>query len=406
MKASARTALHPDEARLLVERYAVIGATERLPLDDALGRALAEDLPALVDQPPFDKSGMDGFAWGEPGPGPEWRVVGVVAAGSAFSPLLAPGDCVRIMTGAPVPRGTQAVQRVEFTSESRAGDGSAIVSFTAEESGDNIIRRGENQRRGDQLLRRRILSAQDIGVLASSGYATVPVVTRPLVGVVSTGDELVPAGKVLAPGAIYDSNGPQLLAQARAAGALARHYGIVCDDGKALAAALSTALEECDIVLVSGGVSMGDFDHVPRSLIAAGVEQHFHGLAMRPGKPTFFGMKGPVAVFGLPGNPVSTFVNFEVLVKVHIMRRMGLELEPRILPCSLAAAIERRETDRVEFYPARLEAGKGGIAARPLAYHGSSMLSVLAETDCLVRMEFGEKRLEEGRIVDVRLVRP
>jgi molybdopterin molybdotransferase len=361
---------------------------------------------ALVDQPPFDKSAMDGFAYGEPGPLPQWRIVGVLAAGAAAGAPIGRGECVRIMTGAPIPAGASAVRRVELTSESAATDGSRLVTFTASEAGDNIIRRGENQKAGELLMRKRVLAAQDIGVLASSGYASLPVAARPVVGVVSTGDELVVAGETLADGLIYDSNGPQLVAQARAAGAEARYYGIVRDDGGSLSRLFGRAMEECDVLIVSGGVSMGDFDHVPRALLEAGVEPRFHGLAMRPGKPTFFGTRDRTAVFGLPGNPVSTFVNFEVLVRAHLMRRMGLSYEPRIVPLRLASGIERRETDRVEFYPARVEAGSGGLVARPLAYHGSSMLSVLAESDCLVRMELGEKRLEEGRIVNVRLVRP
>jgi molybdopterin molybdotransferase len=152
---------------------------------------------------------------------------------------------------------------------------------------------------------------------------------------------------------------------------------------------------------------MGDFDYVPRSLEAAGVKRRFHGLAMRPGKPTFYGLSGTKAAFGLPGNPVSTFVNFEILVKPHLYRRMGLLYSPRLFTGRLASDIRRKAADRVEFLPARSELGaKGESLVRPITYHGSSMLSVLAEADCLLRLELGEERIEEGRMVSARLIRP
>jgi molybdopterin molybdotransferase len=414
--------LHPDAAlRLVLDAARGLRpagpATESLVLAELLGRHFPGRLPALVDQPPFDKSAMDGFAWAARGsfadPGP-LRVVLSIAAGvdTTALPPLGPGTCARIMTGAPLPRGADAVQRVEWTREEAGEDGSSFVSFTAAEAVSNVIARGENQRTGDLLLSPRVLRAQDIGILASSGLGAIEVARRPIVGVISTGDELCSpgldsgeAGSALPPGAIYDSNGPQLAAQAASAGCELRRYGIVRDDPLLLAAAVDKGLAECDVLLVSGGVSMGDFDYVPKTLLAAGVEKVFHGLAMRPGKPTFFGRRGDRTVFGLPGNPMSTFVNFEVLVLPHLLARMGLVREPRLVSALLATPLRRRETDRVEFLPARLEAaGEGGFVARPLAYHGSSMLAVLATADCLLRMDLGVDALEAGRRIDVRLI--
>jgi molybdopterin molybdotransferase len=367
-----------------------------------------------VDQPPFDKSAMDGYAWKAASPSSfeassPLRVTSTVAAGAA--PSLCPGsdECVRIMTGAPIPIGANAVQRVEWTSEAVGGNNDSIVTFTRVESISNIIRRGENQRAGDLLLSPRALSPQDIGLLASSGYSSVEVARRPVVGVLSTGDELECPGPGpsdgLRPGAIYDSNGPQLSAQAEAMGCEVRRYGVVRDEPGLLETAVARALEECDVLLVSGGVSMGNFDYVPRALMAAGVERLFHGLAMKPGKPTFFGRRGRKAAFGLPGNPMSTFVNFEILVRPHLYRRMGLERGARVLPAVLASTIARQECDRVEFLPARLDrAPSGELAVRPLPYHGSSMLSVLSVADCLIEVGIGVSRLEAGRRIDARLL--
>jgi molybdopterin molybdotransferase len=270
---------------------------------------------------------------------------------------------------------------------------------------DNVIRKGENLKKGELLLSPRILAAQDIGILASGGFADVEVVGRPRVGVVSTGDEIEAPGSALPAASIYDSNGPQLCAQASAAGALARFFGIVRDREGALSAVLSRALDESDIVLVSGGVSMGDFDLVPHVLQTLDVEAVFHSLAMRPGKPTFFGMRGKTAVFGLPGNPVSTFVNFEVLVKPCLYAMAGLDFMPSVVAARLGKTLARRGVDRVEFLPARLESGPEGMVAIPLNYHGSSMITVLADADALLRMELGQDRVEEGVIVDARRIR-
>ena len=186
---------------------------------------------------------------------------------------------------------------------------------------------------------------------------------------------------------------------------MVRDYGVARDEPGLLDQVVGRALEECDVLLASGGVSVGDFDYMPRAFEAAGVERLFHGLAMRPGRPTYHGLKGTRAAFGLPGNPVSVFVNFEIMVRAHLFRRLGLRWRPRLVAARLASALSRGATDRVDLLPARLEARGGEILAWPLAYRGSSMLSVLAEADCLLRMEIGEEMIPEGRIVVARLVR-
>lgn len=402
MSEPRRQPLHPDEALRLIESFDRAAEVETVATGHALGRALAEDLAALVDQPPFDKSAMDGFAYGEPGPRADtWRVVELLPAGAGSTRTLAPGECARIMTGAPLPAGARGVQRIEWTEPA----GESLVRFVKPETIDNVIRRAENQKAGDPLLSRRILGPQDIGILASSGYAEVRVARRPVVGILSTGDELAAAGSPLPPNAIYDSNGPLLAAAAAACGCVVRDYGAVRDEPGDLDAAAARALEECDVLIASGGVSLGDFDYVPRALEAAGVTPVFHGLAMRPGKPTYYGLRGGKAAFGLPGNPVSVFVNFEIMVKAHLHRRVGLRYAPRFVAARLASPLARKGSDRVELLPARLQAAGGETLAVPLAYRGSSMLNVLADADCLLRMELGEDRIEAGRSVLARLVR-
>lgn len=401
------TLLHPDKALGLVLESAPAPRLERCLLASALGRALPRSLPCLVDQPPFDKSSMDGFAYSPlaAGMGESYRVLGSSgAAGQAALPALKPGECCRVMTGAPLPEGAEAVQRVEFCALSPDG---ASLRFTAAEKGSNIVRRGSNERAGDTLLSPRLLSPQDIGILASSGYAEVEVARRPVVGVLSTGDEIVAPGSALGPASIYDSNGPALCAQATAAGAEARSYGIAQDEREALGSRLALGLGECDILLVSGGVSMGNFDYVPAALEALGVEEVFHRLAIRPGKPCFFGKKGEKLVFGLPGNPMATFVVFELLVRPLIARLLGLDYAPRKLRGRLTGALTQAEAERVDILPVRVLPGDGeGPLLEPLVYHGSSMLSVLAAADALVRLEIGTGTIPKGGWVDARLVRP
>ncbi|MDH7483642.1 MAG: molybdopterin molybdotransferase MoeA [Spirochaetales bacterium] len=405
-----RTNLHPDEALEIVLQAARAAhqhlAEEKIPLEQALGRALAHDVLSPIDHPPFDKAAMDGFAFRESQPGRTYTVIDAVPAGKSSSSPLGEGEVMRIMTGAPIPPGAAGVQRFEWTRDAGTdAEGRPLVTFTQQEKITNIIARGENLRQGEPLLSPRMLQPQDIGILAASGIAKVQVWRKPRVSIISTGDEIVAAGTALPPSCIYDSNGPQLVAQAQLAGAEARFLGIVPDRVEALRGALATALAESEIVILSGGVSMGDFDLIPKVLRQTGVAPVFHTLKMRPGKPTFFGVRDRVAVFGLPGNPVSTFVNFEVLVKPFILASMGLEHAPRMIRARLASALSRKGSDRVEFLPCTLAADEQGMLVRPLRYHGSSMITVLAHAQALVRMELGQERIEAGEYLDARLIR-
>jgi molybdopterin molybdotransferase len=387
--------LDPDAALKILEDFEFTPRVEVVPTGEALGRVLAEDVPARVDSPPFSKAAMDGYALRASDGSERFQILEMIAAGDVPKNKVGPGQCSKIMTGAMMPEGADKIVRVEFTRESEGW-----MRVTEPEPYANIIERGENLRAGDPLLDPKVLRAQDIGVLASQGYASVSVAAVPMVGVITTGSELRSAGQQLEAGEIYNSNGPQLCAQVQAMGARWRNYGVVPDDPKQLAGAIDRALGDCDVLLLSGGVSMGDLDFVPGVLKTLGAQVVFHKLAVKPGKPTLFARKERSFVFGLPGNPVSTFIIFEVFVKLFLYRWMGITGKPRVVSGTLAEAIKRRDAQRLEYRPVRLE----GRRIIPLTYHGSSHLSALREAEGLIRIAIGTARIEEGSELDVRLL--
>jgi molybdopterin molybdotransferase len=391
---------HPDEALRLIDAIDIRLPTEIVGLEEALGMVPAEAPVSLLDQPPFDKATVDGFAYASPSgslaaPGDSFRVVQFIAAGSASPRPLLAGECARIMTGAQVPVGAFAVHRLE-----RAETDGERVRIVEREAEPNVVGKAANSRAGSELFPRRPLRAQDIGLLAANGISAIEAYRRPRVSVLSTGSELRSPGLDLGPGSIYDSNGPQLRAQCVAFGSEAKSGGIVADDEDALRAALSAAALEADLAIVSGGVSAGDFDFVPAVLESLGFATIFRGLAMRPGMPALLARRGSKLVYGMPGNPVSAFVNFEVLVKPLLRRLSGLAYVPPAARVRLMAEKSRREGDKVEFFPVAICAGE----AFPVRYAGSTMLDALAGTDGLGRFELGQLFIAEGEEIDARLV--
>ncbi len=387
--------LHPDRALEIVLEEKFERRTEQVAIGKALGRVLAEQIVSTLESPPFAKSVMDGYAVCRGDSSTRFQLIETIRAGTVPTKAVRPGQCSKIMTGAMMPEGAGRVIRVEYAEEK---DGEVLQ--IQPEPTENVIHRGENLKKRDPVLSPRILRPQDIGVLASLGLDTVSVAVRPLVGVVNTGSELRKPGEELRGGEIYDSNGPQLCAQVESAGARYRRYGIVKDEPGELRAAIAEALRDCDVLLVTGGVSMGDYDYVPRTLEEEGVLTRFHKIAVKPGKPTFFGRRGGSFVFGLPGNPVSTFVIFEVFVKPLLFRLMGIDYYPPHRKGNLASEIRRRDTERVEYLPVRMEDDE----IHPIRYHGSAHLDALSQTDGLVRIEQGIELIDRGAEIDVRQI--
>ena len=366
---------------------------ESVRLDAALGRVLCRAVVSPIDSPPFDKSAMDGFAVRRDESATLLRVVETVAAGNVAARSIAGGECSRIMTGAMLPNGAGRVIRKELVEEQ-----GQTIRIREPETGDNVVKKGASLKTGDLVLAPRLLRPQDIGILAASGVAEIPVAKPPRVGVLTTGSEIKNAGESLAPGQIYDSNGPQLVAGLRSRGVPGEHLGVIPDEGEETKAAIDAALRDWDILILTGGVSAGDFDYVPRCLAELGLDIVFHGVAMKPGKPTLLARRQRQFVFGLPGNPVSTFVTFELFVVPVIMGWMGLSHAPLMLAGTLCEALEHRPGDRDEFVPVRYE--RGSVMA--LRYHGSAHLNALSEANALLRIDARAGRIEKGAQVVVR----
>lgn len=353
---------------------------ETVPLESCLGRITARDVFSDIEIPPFNKSAMDGYAYCSDDVSPEFKVVEIVPAGSFPTKKISHGECSKIMTGAQIPEGADSVVRVENTTES-----SGIMKIVFKDISTNICYRGEDIHAGDIVVQRgTIITPQIMGILASVGCAVVEVAKKPIVGIIATGKELVAPGEKVGPAQIRNSNSYQLAGQIIRCSAEPRLYGIAGDNEDDITKKFTMACEECDIVLLSGGVSMGDLDLVPGILKKRGVEFKFEKIAVKPGKPTVFGLRGKTYVFGLAGNPVSTFVIFELLVRPLIESISGLKLVPRLIRGILAADVRSKPSKRTMFIPVFIDAEN---SVMPVKYHGSAHLNAYSYANGILEIQ-------------------
>ena len=369
--------------------------SERVVLADAAGRVLAEDVTAEVDLPPFRSSAMDGYALhADDAPG-RLPVVFRIAAGLPSARPLDAGEAMAVSTGGTVPDGADAVVPIELVSES----GGVLDVQNPVETGANVRPVGGDVRAGDVVLRAGTrLAAQHVGALAATGVTEVAVGRRPRVVVLSTGTELRAPGEPLGPGQIYESNAPMLAAALATAGAVVERIGPVEDDEAAHRVALARGLE-ADVLVSSGGVSVGPHDLVRRILAELGVREEFWGVSVRPGKPVAFGTKSGTLVFGLPGNPVSALVSTELFVRPALLALQGAgEPGPAYRVARLAAAA-RRNPHRDELARARTSSGSDGVVVEPLGGQESHMIARAAGADALVLIPSGEGELAAGELV-------
>jgi molybdopterin molybdotransferase len=387
-----------DTAHELMQKTAALLGTERVPLRAARNRILAEVVISDVDSPPFAKAAMDGFACRRSDLTGELTVVEHIPAGAIGLRTIGPGECARIMTGAPVPAGADVVVKLEDTTEPAPGK----VRAANPSSATNICLRGEDGRAGDIVLcRGQRLTPACLAVLATAGCARPLVARRPRVTVIATGNELVEPEVIPGPAAIRNSNGSQLCALLEDMQVAADYAGIVADSADALVSAIGAARREHDLVLLSGGVSAGDYDFVPEALERCGFRIAFTSVAMQPGKPMLFGQDGPVYCCCLPGNPVSTFVVFELLLKPFLYRLMGHTYQPRLVAALLEADIRGGRGGRQLTVPVVFPA-PGRVA--PVDYHGSAHIHALAGMDGLLTLPDGVAGFKAGTVVHVRLL--
>jgi molybdopterin molybdotransferase len=387
-----------EEAFRIVTEAAFRTGKEEVKITDAAGRALAAPVRSDMDMPPWNKSAMDGYACRHQDLGSELTVIETVAAGVMPEKTVVPGTCSRIMTGAAVPQGADYVFMLEDTEEKEDGR----VRFTGKPGNDNIAKAAEDCFAGQTVLKPgRYIKPQEIAVMAVVGATFVTVSCKARVGVISTGNELVEPEKVPAGAQIRNSNASQLMAQVARAGAEGRYYGIARDEEASIAELLTRALEENDVVLISGGVSFGDFDLVPRVMRSLGLTIHFDQVAMQPGKPLTFCTGEKKAVFGLPGNPVSTFVQFEVMVRPFIDRMAGVTVEEPKMLMPLAADYSRKRAERLAWVPFTVTpAGE----AKPVEYHGSAHITALTGAWGFIAIPRGQSWIQKGEMVSVRQI--
>ncbi|MGH2403717.1 MAG: molybdopterin molybdotransferase MoeA [bacterium] len=404
--------LSPDEARAAYA--AALRLTPRgresVPLLSALGRVLAVDVTSATDLPPFDRSAVDGWAvraGDTTGAAPDapvrLRRLGEVRMGASADVTVTPGGAVRIPTGGMLPEGADAIVMQEYVDTDDAG----ILARRAARAGDNVVEHGVDVRAGEVILGRgRRLRVPDLGILAGVGIADVPVALPPRVAIMATGDEVVPAGAPLQPGQVRDMNSPALAGAVLAAGGSPTLFGIISDERSAIDGALHQALAGHEMVLVSGGSSVGDRDVVADAIGALRPPGIIvHGIAVRPGKPTVLAVAGGTPVIGLPGNPVSALVIFDLFARPVLEALLGVDPASRPwavararLTAALPAAGAREDHRRV-----RLEARPDGLYASPQPA-GSQILTSLARADGIVVVPASSAGFSAGDVVEVRLL--
>lgn len=395
---------------------------ERKPILNCLGQVLAEDVYSTIDIPPLDNSAMDGYALrakdtrGAGESSPRYVVVvGEVAAGSMPTKKVSPGTAIRIMTGAPLPEGADAVVRFEDTDEvnrkSSRGDLSQIGILCQAKKGLNVRGRGEDIARGDLILKKgKVLRPQEIGVLASLGRSTALVIRRPIVAILATGDELIGVDQPLAPGKIHDSNNYTIAAEVSRYGGIPKILGIGRDSVQSLIEKIDEGLD-ADMLITSGGVSKGDYDIV-KDVLAEHGEVGFWTVCMKPGKPLAFGImkkveavrKGSVPHLGLPGNPVSSMITFEQFARPAILKMMGKKI---LAKPAIRAIIEDDivDTDGRRLFARVIVTRRGGqYRASPTGPQGSGILTSMARANGLAVIPENSKGVKAGDMVEVQML--
>ena len=376
---------------------------EFIPLSEALGRVLAQPVYADRDMPPFDKSAVDGYACKAADIVGDLKVLENIAAGFKPSKVVTSGCCSKIMTGAMLPEGADTVIMVE-----ECEDNGTIVKFHGKSLKSNICYKGEDIREGDKVLESGvIIKPEQIAILASFGVSNVFVAKQKMIGILSTGDEIVEPDIIPTLVQIRNSNGWQLRAQSIRAGAIVNYYGIASDTEISLIEKLEKAIKDNDIVILSGGVSMGDFDFVPAALDKLGLKTLFNKVAVQPGKPSTFAVKYSQSgitekvVFALPGNPVSCFVQFELLIKPFLYKSMGGVAPGIKTDLPFKSDYSRKHPERLALIPVKIDSD-GSFS--PVKYNGSAHITALNGANGIAEIPIGVANIAAGERVKVYIL--
>ena len=393
--------LFDSAMELVLNKAAPNKKSEKIELKDSIGRVLAADIFSDREIPPFNRVAMDGYSCRREDIYNELEVIEIIPAGYRPQKVVNKNQCAKVMTGCMLPDGADMVLMIEY-SEIVSSNKIRFSGTDRQIKNDNYAKMGEDIKKDEIVLGKGpVISPKHIGALATVGCSHPEVVIPPRVGVIATGDEIVEPNIKPKVQQIRNSNSYQLITQIKRMGVIPVNYGIAPDTREAIDSSFKLAASECDVVLLSGGVSMGDFDFVPEVLKANGFKIIFDRVAIKPGKPTTFAVSDNGVCFGMPGNPVSTFIIFEILVKPFLYRLMGHNFIPQSLRFPLSADLKRKKNDRDEWIPVKITENGEVI---PLKYHGSGHIHALTHADGICLIPKGCNEIKKGLAIDVRFI--
>jgi len=388
---------HSEALKIVLDSDFIL-ETEMIPVSESVNRILAEDAVSGIFMPPFNKSMVDGYACLKNDIDKELVLDAVVGAGNLSSLQIKPGHCIKVMTGAPIPINTEIIVMVEDVKVTE----SCKISILNKNSSGNISLKGEDIKVGDKVLEKgTLLKPFHCGILATIGKSMVEVHQRPKVGIIVTGDEIVEPGNPLDYSQIYNSNAYQIISNCRTLSIVPDYYGIAHDSYQGVESAIHSMLEKNDVLIITGGVSMGDYDYVAPVLKNSAMTVKFDSILAQPGRPLVFATDNKKFCFGMPGNPVSGFVLFETIVKPFLYKTMGHDFIPCENQYKLKNKLVRKKASRKSFYPVKLN-NDNTVSA--IAYHGSAHLNAYAEAFGITAMDIGVYEINEGQMINVRQI--
>ncbi|WP_430934197.1 molybdopterin molybdotransferase MoeA [Saccharicrinis sp. 156] len=384
-----------DALHIILSNAVELG-TETVKLKHARQRILAKDTYYDIALPPFNKSAMDGYACRMQDIKNELEIVELIHAGKKPENKIGPNQCAKIMTGAVVPEGADCVVMKEYVEESARNK----IIIQAEKTKSNICYTGEDVQVGDAaLLKNTLLTSCHMPILAGAGIIEPEVKCQPRVSVFATGSELVEPSEKPLSFQIRNTNSSQMMAQLEEIGISGKYGGIITDDFEETKNKIAFAFEKSDVVILSGGVSEGDFDFIPSVIEELGFEMLITRVMVQPGKPLIFAKNGNKFCFGLAGNPASSFIQFELYIKAFLYKMMGYDLEPKMVKAKLTEDYSRKKTDRLKFIPAFLNEEQ---TVNAVEYHGAAHINALTHANSMIIMPLGVMEFKKGDRVDVR----